>query len=382
MAAGIYVRISKADKRNGSVSNSIENQLMLINNFLEMMELNNEEKIIFKDDGYSGRNGKRPAFRRLLSKMYSGEVDLVIVKDFSRLSRDHILVSQIRQIMCPELGVRLVSIGDGYDSSISEQNDLSLAFRSLFDEYYCFDVSKKVKSALAARKEEGRYAVARLPFGYRYNDYGEVIINENEADIIKTIFNMAADGDDNRKITDYLNEKYNKGYQITFVWRILNNPMYAGYHVWHKYENDYRKYSSKKLLPKEQWRYARDDSVSIIDEETWDKVRLVRGEGKKGSSKGKRHIFHGITKCGNCGRALVRAKKRNDMLVCRNCSGCEEERIIIDDLYKILNIIINDKCGKKYIVDEKYKEVFIHTLVKRINVDNRGEIRIYWNFRK
>lgn len=380
MAVGIYVRISKADKKNHSVSNSIENQLILINRYIDGTDLNKEERIIFTDDGFSGRNGKRPSFRRLLAKMFLGEIDKVIVKDFSRLSRDHILVSEIRQIICPEIGVRLISVADEYDNRLECNSELSLEFRSLFDEYYCFDISQKVKSALAARKEEGRYAVAKLPFGYRFNECGDVVIKEDEAVIIRDIFNMAADSYINREISDVISMKYNKNMNINAVWRILNNPMYAGYHVWHKYENDFRKYNSKKLLPSDEWKYEKDDSVAVIDKNLWDDVRNLRGMIRKSSPKKPRHIFHGITKCGECGKALVRSRKESNLLVCRNCSGSEEEKISIDELFNIIKQFINDKCVKEYLFDEKYKEVFIQTVVKRVIVNNRKGIKIYWNF--
>lgn len=380
MAIGIYVRISKADKKNHSVSNSIENQLILINSYIEETDLNKEKRLIFTDDGYSGRNGKRPAFRRLLAKIFLGEIDIVAVKDFSRLSRDHILISEIRQIICPEIGVRLISISDRYDNKLSHNSELSLEFRSLFDEYYCFDISQKVKSALAARKEEGRYAVAKLPFGYRFNEYGEVIIKEDEALIIKCIFNMAAKSYTNREIAEEVSRKYNKKMNINAVWRILNNPMYAGYHVWHKYENDFRKYNSKRRLPSEEWKYEEDRSVAVIEKKLWDDVRNIKGTIKKSSPKKNRHIFHGITKCGECGKALVRSRKEKDILVCRNCSGSEEERIHIDELFNLVKYLINNKCKKEHLIDEKYKEVFVQTLVKRININNNKEIEIYWNF--
>ena len=381
LIAGIYVRISKADKKKICVSNSIENQILIISRYIDRSDIDITDRIVYKDDGYSGRNGRRPAFRRLLADMFLGRIHLVIVKDFSRLSRDHLFVSQIRQIMCPEFGIRLISVSDRYDSSIINHSELSLEFRSLFDEYYCYDISKKVRSSLEARKEEGKYAVARLPYGYKYDKLQKPAVKEDEASVVRCIYDLAADGYNNRYITDYINQKYNKNWEITSIWRILNNPMYAGYHIWHKYENEFRDYGTKKLLPRSQWKYSKDDSIAIIDEDTLKRIYEIRKiKSDKNIQKGCRHIFHGITKCGGCGRALVRGRRQKDVLVCNHCSRREERRIVIKELYDIVIFIIRKKCGKELDIDEKNRELFIQTVVKKIYVHTDGTIDIYWNF--
>ena len=94
-------------KENKSESESISHQKALINNFINVSaELMDSLQYEFFDDGYSGTNFKRPSFERLLEKIKKGEINCVIVKDFSSFGRDYIELGdylkgkmRIRQIL-------------------------------------------------------------------------------------------------------------------------------------------------------------------------------------------------------------------------------------------------------------------------------------------
>lgn len=96
---------------------------------------------------------------------------VLVVKDFSRLSREYLVLARLREQVMPECQVRLVSLGDGYDSddykSAGFCGGLDISFRELFYEYYCHDISRKVKGALWAKNERGDYVSAKVPYGYR-----------------------------------------------------------------------------------------------------------------------------------------------------------------------------------------------------------------------
>ena len=118
---GIYIRLSMADEDTGygskAESDSIGNQRMLINRFLDNHPtLSKYPRLEFADDGYTGTNFHRPQFSAMMEKVRHGEINLICVKDFSRFSRDYIETGNYLECTFPFMGVRFISINDGYDS--------------------------------------------------------------------------------------------------------------------------------------------------------------------------------------------------------------------------------------------------------------------------
>lgn len=119
---GKYIRLSLADRdlsRNDkkAESESVSHQKELPHNFIDTNpELRGSEQFKFFDDGYSGTNFDRPGFERLMEKIKAGEINCVIVKDFSRFGRDYIELGDYLERIFPFLGVRFISINDHYDS--------------------------------------------------------------------------------------------------------------------------------------------------------------------------------------------------------------------------------------------------------------------------
>ena len=113
----IYMRLSKEDEYIKDESNSITSQRLMLLNYVSADEdLKGNNILQFVDDGYSGTNLNRPGMQDMLKRVREEQIKCVIVKDFSRFSRDHIeLGSHIEQIF-PFMGVRFIAVNDGYDS--------------------------------------------------------------------------------------------------------------------------------------------------------------------------------------------------------------------------------------------------------------------------
>lgn len=132
----LYIRISVEDEdsREGirDESNSVSNQRDLLRHFVENSpEFENCEIIELCDDGFSGTSMERPNMQKLLQKAKAKEIDCVIVKDFSRFGRDYITVSDYVDQIFPFLGIRFISVNDGYDSAKmkGETSGVDIAFR-------------------------------------------------------------------------------------------------------------------------------------------------------------------------------------------------------------------------------------------------------------
>lgn len=396
----LYARISKKDRKSGSISNTIENQLMLLREYILDKEVFVEDKQIYEfiDDGFSGTDRKRPAFMKMLSWIELGKVDIVIVKDFSRLSREHLMVSELREKYFPLRQVRFIALLDGYDSSQNENTGIVYPFKTLFNEFYCSDISKKVRSSLDAKKKSGEYAVARLPYGY-YKSGEKIVCCEEKVFVIRKIYKMRYDGMKYKEIADILN------ISVSEVWRILHEPAYLGYHVWHRYENEYLPFKKRVRQCPEMWKIMSDEknSIKIIDESMLSED-IKKYYQRPHRRNGARHIFHGITKCGVCGKALVSDRAKNGWLCCRTCCGKEKKLIETERLYQLffdrLKSFLTTKRKKinekdnlrknEYNVEKLQqniktnvdREMILNIFVRKISVWENEKITIFWRFKE
>ena len=110
----------------------------------------------------------------------------------------------------PSLGVRFISVNDHYDSGGGRGNsvDLDIHFKNLLYDLYSKDLSEKVCSALAIRKENGQYISANSPFGYEKDpkDRHSLLIAEDEAEVVKRIFALTLEGYTSVEIARLFNE--------------------------------------------------------------------------------------------------------------------------------------------------------------------------------
>lgn len=151
---GTYYRLSLADEDVGTdktESNSIQGQRGLVEGYIiAHPELAAEPRQEYVDDGYSGTSTSRPAFQRLIQDAQDGKVKMIIVKDFSRFARDYIEAGDYMERIFPLLGVRFISVNDGYDSGMQIGNDvrgLEVAIKNIINASYSRDLSAKIAAA-------------------------------------------------------------------------------------------------------------------------------------------------------------------------------------------------------------------------------------------
>lgn len=184
-----YLRISKEDESIHE-SESINNQKSIITKYAE--ENGFTITNFYIDDGYTGTNFNRPGFISLLDDIENKKVNIVITKDMSRLGRDYIEVGRYIEIYFPLKKVRYIAINDGVDTFQNSSNNDITPFKSVLNDMYSKDISKKVRSAIMAIAKEGKSIKAFPPYGYKKHPTlkGKLIIDECTAPIVKKIFNM------------------------------------------------------------------------------------------------------------------------------------------------------------------------------------------------
>lgn len=409
MIIALYMRVSKEDTCLQQESNSIYYQRTMLkeyagNHFKEYQLLE------FVDDGYSGTHFNRPSVTKLLEHVRMKLVDCIIVKDFSRFSRDYIeLGSYIEQIF-PLIGVRFISINDHYDSEKVQGGigTLDISFRFLLYDLYSKDLSVKVKTALNTKKEEGIYISANSPFGYEKGkeDRHKLFIKENEAVVIRRIFDMALSGYTCVQIARQFNKegvKTPKQFKVadnkTLEWHsssichILKNEVYVGDIVYEKY---YKKEVGGKsyLKPRSEWKIYHNHHEPIVSQQVFEKVqKSVKHVNIYNTNQ--KHPLTGKLLC-NCGKKLQLKKEANAYFRCpyiyvttnvdciRKISLKFLEEYILHEVQQHISQL-SEKKNKKYNKDIiKYLQItcltkeLVDTMIDKILVHKESNIEIIW----
>lgn len=206
--AGIYGRRS-FDDGDDNESYTITNQKALIESFLESKtDITITDYYI--DDGYTGTNFERPGFKRLINDIKNGRINCIIIKDLSRLGRNHKKVGKYIEEIFPIYDVRVISINDNIDSYLNPESikSLIISIKNLINENYSRDISKKVFSAYETMAKNGLFIAGTPPYGYKLmkDNKHKLEPDLEETKIIKFIFDMAYNNNGRIKICKYLND--------------------------------------------------------------------------------------------------------------------------------------------------------------------------------
>ena len=314
MRAALYMRLSN-DDAGKTGSDSIANQRSLLRHHAsENSSLAGWDLVEFEDDGCSGTNMQRPGLDAMLAMICRGKINCVIVKDFSRLGRSYIEVSRLIEEFLPRAGVRLISLGDNYDSRNGHNGELDTALRALIYDLYSKDLSVKVKSSLQTRRQRGAHLAGPAPYGYRRVSGGGLEVDEKTAGVVRRIFDMATRGESCAEIARALNHEQTKPRGRAAFWRrsdisgILRDETYVGAAVSGKTRRPVVGGPSIKIAIKE-WTVIADANPRIVSKKLFDEVnrRHSRAAGRAKHVTGDNKKI--LIRCANCGMALRRTGK-------------------------------------------------------------------------
>lgn len=336
-ATAVYVRLSIENSGKNDDGDSIENQISFCKAYLnEQMDLRLYD--IYADNGEKGTNFDRPEFNRMMDDVRSGKVNCIIVKDLSRFGRDYIEAGHYLEKIFPFLGVRFISITDGYDSLTSDDAEAALMvpLKNMINDVYAKDISRKIITSFRARQEKGEFLPAFAPYGYvkskevayRYE------VDQETAPYVRMIFEWKAEGVSHNEICKRLNDmgavtparrKVDLGiwraekYKHT-VWHgrtiidIMKNPTYTGCIVYGRIPKSLYEGIKMHRAPEEEWRYVLDAHEPIISQELFDKVqnmfadRAEKFKAKMDENAPLRELvtnhFKGKIYCGDCGKRM------------------------------------------------------------------------------
>lgn len=323
-----YVRVSTIHEGQ---RNSMDNQEEY---FVRMLSQNPAYEFIgvFSDFGIPGSKESRPGFDAMIKKAREGELDLVFTKSISRFARNTLmLLSTVRELAALGVGVYFE---EQNINTLNKEGELLLAVLAGIAEEERKSVSQNIRQANQHRYKSGKpYPSAKLPYGYLKGKNKELIINEEQAAVIRRIFDMYIGGMSACRIEKILNEEKvptltDEPWFSHRILRIISNEKYAGDILMQKsYIGD----TGKQIINKGQRpKYLLHDShPAIVPREIWEQAVERR---KKRMPK--IYPFTRLLLCHRCGAVLTRHMQAggNISWVCstylvKGIANCEGARI-------------------------------------------------------
>ena len=363
-----YCRIS-VDEELDRDNTSIENQKAIISDFVAR-KFPGSELVFYEDRDRSGYTfEQREGYQAMRRELVAHRLDILVVKDFSRFSRRNsrglVELEDLR-----DAGVRIISIGDNIDFP-NDDDWLKIQFQFLLNEMPVTDTSRKVKSVIRRRQEDGKWICA-APYGYIVNKQQQFEVVPVEADVIRRIYRLYIDGWGYKRIANALTdegvptprmsererkvaegEDYRRGvknaWSIVTVQGILDNDFYIGTLRQGKYQRakingrDVRRDETEQIV-------IENHHQPIIDYRTFATVRSLREKRAKYNYRGVKindNVYSGFLECGDCGAPMF-ALGRRDLKPAYTCgtyhrrgtAGCTTHHIRVDKLDELVKLYV------------------------------------------
>lgn len=363
-----YVRVSTYSQSQGE---SFENQ---VSYYERILSSNPEYEFIgvFADKGITGTKANREEFIKMLELARNGSIDIIYTKSISRFARNTVDLLEIVREM------KLISVEIRFEeekiNTLSGDGELMLAVLSSFAQEESKNASDNIKWRIKKKFENGELIINTRRFlGYDKDEYGDLIINREEAKIVELIFNMYLNGYGSHRIAKELNKKNiptvtGSRWDQTTILDIIKNEKYKGDALLQKtYTQNHLTKLKKENRGEVDSFYVIDSHPAIVTKEVWEQAQAEmkkRAEAKgnfEGNNKGQnRYPLSGMLYCSKCG-ATLRRRIWNSKLLCKKivwqcsnyikngkdaCSGT-----VIDD-----EIISRLKINEPTVVKEEIKD--------------------------
>ena len=363
-----YARIS-VDEELDRDNTSIENQKAIISDFVAR-KFPGSELVFYEDRDRSGYTfEQREGYQAMRRELVAHQLDILVVKDFSRFSRRNsrglVELEDLR-----DAGVRIISIGDNIDFP-NDDDWLKIQFQFLLNEMPVTDTSRKVKSVIRRRQEDGKWICA-APYGYIVNKQQQFEVVPVEADLLRRIYRLYVDGWGYKRIANALTnegvptprmsererkvaegEDYRRSvknaWSIVTVQGILDNDFYIGTLRQGKYQR--AKINGRDVKRDEVEQIVIENHHQpIIDYRTFATVRALREKRAKYNYRGVKindNVYSGFLECGDCGAPMF-ALGRRDLKPAYTCgtyhrrgtAGCTTHHIRVDKLDELVKLYV------------------------------------------
>lgn len=381
-----YCRIS-VDEEMDRDNTSIENQKAIIAGYITKT-FPTAELDFYEDRDRSGYTfEQREGYQKLRKKMLLHEYDILIIKDFSRFSRRNskglVELEDLR-----DAGMRIISIGDSIDYPTFD-DWTAIQFRFLINEMPVTDTSKKVRSVVKRRQEEGRWICA-VPYGYVMTNSKlmQFEVDEPAAEVVREIFRLYSEGWGYKRIANHLTDKHiptprmaekerreangeesklrvKQEWSIVTVSEILRNDFYIGTLRQGKYRRKKINGSDMKLEETDHLVFE-DNHTPIVDYKLFASVQEQIKHRTNNNYRGVKkydNIYSGYLFCGDCGSPMF-SMSRGDIPQAYRCGtyhkrgskACSSHHTRVDMLDELLRSFIRQVKDNSETMLEKLQE--------------------------
>lgn len=330
----LYERLSRDDDLAGD-SNTVINQKKYLDGYAADHGYGN--CVHYTDDGWSGGNFERPAWKRLIADIEAGKVALVLTKDMSRIGRDYLQTGFYTEVLFRKFGVRFIAIGNSIDSDDPSSREFA-PFVNIMSEWYLRDLSRKQRTAIRVKGESGKPTTNCAIYGYKKdpNDKYRWLVDEEAAAVVRRIFQLTIEGHGPYEIAAILcGEKVETtaayfARQGRGVWKskediprpyswngfavgqILSKPEYMGHTV--NFRTHKESYKDKRAVvhPPEDWLIFENTHEAIVDKATWELAQKLRRTPRRHDTIGEANPLTGLLYCADCGAKLYNHRSRGN----------------------------------------------------------------------
>jgi site-specific DNA recombinase len=304
----IYSRVSTAEQADSNTSLDFQNGQLTNYCHLQGWEIFQN----YVDPGFTGKDGNRPALKRMLADAKLGLFNRVLVIKLDRLSRNLRLLLEIEETL-KQSGVSVASIKESIDTSVAIGRTVFQVL-GLVSEWERDNIIERTKAGRLQRYKEGKWAGGPVPFGYDYDrETKKLVINANEAIIVKRIFNEYINGGTLNGVASSLQRDHipprsthSMGWRLNAVHNILLNPIYKGNQIVNRHCHiaDIKKVDMTKAI---------EIAVPpIVSNDLWQKAqnRLSTNVHNKPAKRGE-YLLQGLITCGLCGYVFKSDKNKD-----------------------------------------------------------------------
>lgn len=301
---------------------------------------------IYADEGLTGtRLDRREDFMRMMSDARKGKLDKVLVKSISRFARNtRDCLASLRELMA--LGVTVQFEKENIDTG-TLTTELMVSVSGSLAQEESVSISKNQRMSYQRRMERGEFITCMAPFGYRMVDGKNLVIAEDEAEVVRWMFDAYLSGHSTTWIADEMTRKgiptaWGRGkWREPTIRKILSNEKYIGDSLCQKtYTTNNFPFVRKDNQGNADQYYAEQTHPAILSKDVFDRVQALRKrKGERAyKPRGEYPLSHKII-CGTCGTRFLRRESKSGYVtwVCRKhdhtASDCPMGRIPERELY-------------------------------------------------
>ena len=378
---GLYKRLSRDDNDGKKESESISNQDKILRQYvseLSKKEPQNRFTIVkdYIDDGYTGTNFNRPGFIEMINDIENEMINMIVVKDLTRLGRKTNEVLRYYQEYFPSKKVRFITATEDTIDTYYKEDDDFIPFKAVMSEQYPKETSRKIKAVKIAKAKQGLFQGNTAPYGYKKspNNKNKLIVDKEVSWIIKEIFEKYSKGYTRTEIVKSLNERNIKppreylnikgvkanseGWKEITITRIVSNPVYIGTMVGAKTVKPSFRRKERIINTKENQIIVKNMHEPIIDMETFKKCQILKEKFKNNRKRKYDDIFKGLIYCKECGNISTLKHKEK---LSKNGNKCEINSYICSEANKG----INRKCGNTKSISSRKLYNMIIPIIKK-----------------